>query len=336
MAKASSALIPPGHVWMAAIPILPLIIGTLVLGSLIEPGKRLAFLTIGSWDYLEKPVREFVHLGDMLVYVSFASIHVIACIGVIIYLVILMRRLPSRACRRSVAFSGVVALAIIALVLYFDWKSNELIIVQLGYKAICMAIETANLSTELASGCFDGDSTKLTWFAWVPTFSGMGAVAFAAGFAYGNADALPEYEDAEWQTVFNGRVNGLQKGLYALSMILVSSTIVITIFAHLPAGLFNDGNGLATAVSKYAIGLSTFWGAIFSLTLAATFAAPAYLLLRQTRGYQSVVGDAADLRAWLHEHVFVSIKKQLVNVASLLAPLLVGPLSSLFASFAGA
>lgn len=60
---------------------------------------------------------------------------------------------------------------------------------------------------------------------------------------------------------------------------------------------------------------------------------PAALLLRQASGYQSVAEDAAGLRVWLHGHVFVSIKNQLVNVASVLAPLLIGPVSSLLASF---
>ncbi len=146
----------------------------------------------------------------------------------------------------------------------------------------------------------------------------------------------PSIEDDEWRTVFIQRTKALQKSVYALSTVLVSSTVAITIFAHLPTGLLTDSSGLATAVSKYAVGLSTFWGALFSLTLVATFAAPAFLLLRQAYGYQSVAEDAADLRVWLHEHVFVSIKKQLVNVASLLAPLLVGPLSSLLVSFASA
>jgi hypothetical protein len=337
MSKSGSSLFPLRHVWFFAIPLLPLILGTVFLRSLIDPQEQLAFLKISTIDYLEKPIREFIHLGDMLIYSSFASIHVVVCIGVIVYFANMMRKLPSRACRKSVAFAGVIAISLIGLVFYFEWKANDLVIVQLGYKAICMAIETAELSTSLASRCFEeGVFTKLTLLAWIPTFSGMGAVVFAAGFAYGNADGLPAFEDAEWRTVFNERVKGLQKSLYAFSMVLVSSTIVITIFAHLPAGLLKDSSGLATAVSKYAVGLSTFWGALFSLTLAATFAAPAFLLLRQAYGYQSVAEDAANLRVWLHEHVFVSIKKQLVNVASLLAPLLVGPLSSLLASFASA
>lgn len=337
MSKAGPSLIPLGHVWLLAIPIMPLILGTVFLRALIDPRDHLAFLKIHTIDYLEKPIREFIHLGDMLIYASFTSIHVVVCVGVIVYLANMMRKLPSRACRKSLAFTGAIAILLIGLVFYFGWKANDLVIVQLGYKAICMAIETANLSTHLASKCFEeGVFSKLTLLAWVPTFSGMGAVVFAAGFAYGNADGLPAFEDAEWRTVFNERVKGLQRSLYALSIVLVSSTIVITIFANLPAGLLKDSSGLATAVSKYAVGLSTFWGALFSLTLAATFAAPAFLLSRQAYGYQSVTEDAADLRVWLHEHVFVSIKKQLVNVASLLAPLLVGPLSSLLASFAGA
>jgi len=337
MSKSGPSPFPLRHVWLVAIPILPLILGTLFLRSLIDPGQKLKFLEIDTFGYLEKPVREFIHLGDMLTYSSFAAIHVVICLGVIVYLANMMRKLPSRACWRSVVFTGATAISIIGLVFYFDWNSNDLVIVQLGYKAICMAIETADLSTRLAEGCFeDGISKKLTLFAWIPTFFGMGAVAFAAGFAYGNADGLPAVVDPEWRTVFNERARGLQKSLYALSMVLVSSTIVITLFAHLPAGLLKDSSGLATAVSKYASGLSTFWGALFSLTLAATFAAPAFLLFRQAYGYRSLVEDAADLRVWLHENVFISIKKQLVNVASLLAPLLVGPLSSLLSSLAGA
>lgn len=285
MPKSGPSLLPLKHVWLPAIPLLPLISGAALFRSLVDPQERLSFLKINTADYLGETIREFVHLGDMLTYSSFASIHVVVCVGVIVYLVYMMGKLPSRACRSAVAFSGVAGTLLICLILYFAWKANDLAIVQLGYKAICMSIETADLSTNLASGCFDeGVYTKLTLLAWVPTFSGMGAVVFAAGFAYGNAQALPAFEDAEWQTVFDKRVAGLQESLYALSLVLVSGTIVVTLFAHLPTALLKDGSGLAAAVSKYAVGLSTFWGALFSLTLVGTFAAPALLSLRQAYG----------------------------------------------------
>jgi len=83
------------------------------------------------------------------------------------------------------------------------------------------------------------------------------------------------------------------------------------------------------------VGLSTFWGALFSLTLMATFATPAFRILRHAYGFEVASKDAAGVHAWLHDHVFVSVKRQLANLVSLLAPLLVGPLSSLFSSLAG-
>lgn len=336
MPRSGPSLFPLRHVWLVVIPLLPLILGTLFLRLLVDPASKLGFLKIKATNYLAEPAREFIHLGDMLTYSSFAGIHIVVCIGVIVYLANMIRKLPSRACWRSIAFTGATAILLIGLILYFASKSNDLVIVQLGYKAICMTLETVKLSTDLTSGCFLEDAvSKLTLLVWIPTFLGMGAVAFAAGFAYGNTGGLPAVADAEWRNVFNERAKGLQKSLYALSMVLVSSTIVITLFAHLPTGLLNDTAGLAKAFSKYANGLSTFWGALFSLTLAATFTAPAFLLLHQAYDSESGAGEIANLRIWLHENVFVSIKKQFVNVASLLAPLLVGPLSSLLSSFAG-
>ena len=92
---------------------------------------------------------------------------------------------------------------------------------------------------------------------------------------------------------------------------------------------------LGAAISKYASGLSTFWGALFSITLIACFAMPALRLLGAAYGNLESKGDHAELRRWLHDHVFQSIRRQLTTVFSLLAPLLVGPLSSLFSSVAG-
>jgi hypothetical protein len=337
MSKHGPSALPPGHLWLTAVPLLPLVLGTLFLRSLIDPERRLSFLKVGLSDYLGESAREFIHLGDMLTYSSFAAIHVVICIGVIVFLASLTRKLPAEARRKALAFIGVTAVLLVGLMIYFAWKANHLAIVQLGFKAICKVLETAELSNKIASGCFEPMGfSKLTLLAWVPAFLGMGAVALAAGFAYGNAAGLPAHTDTEWRSVFNERARGLQKSLYAVSLVLVSSTIVITLFAHLPTGLLDGEGELAAAYTKYANGLSTFWGALFSLTVAATFAAPAFLLFRQAYGYQSLVDDTASLRIWLHENIFVSIKKQLVNVATVLAPLLVGPLSSLLSSVAGA
>ncbi len=151
---------------------------------------------------------------------------------------------------------------------------------------------------------------------------------------------LPPRGDAEdegqWRAALDARVQALQKAVYLLSAVLVSSTVTITLFAHLPVGLLPGGSGsLAAAVSTYATGLSTFWGALFSITLVATFAMPALSLLGAAYGRESQARDSDDLRDWLQAHVFQSIRRQFATVFSLLAPLLVGPLSSLLSSVSG-
>lgn len=337
MPKTASSFFPPKDLWLTLIPLLPLITLTIFLSWLIDPTEYLNFLKLDESQFLAKPGRDYIHLGDMLSYYALASFHVFVCISVICYFLYLVRSLPKREYLKSIVFLVGISMLAVVLVICFALFAEDIVLVQLGFKATCMAIEAAKLPTQLVGGgCFkQGDVSKLSLLAWIPTFSGMAAVIFAAAFAYGNAGGLPSFDDPEWRSVVDRRTKALQRSVYVLSTVLVSSTITITLFAHLPTGLLKGGDGLAKAVSEYALDLSTFWGALFSLTLVATFAAPAFRLLRQAYGYEAVTREPADLRAWLHEHVFVSVKKQLVNVVSLLAPLLVGPLSSLLSSLAG-
>src|SRR6185503_2225296 len=123
--------------------------------------------------------------------------------------------------------------------------------------------------------------------------SGMAAVAVASAFAYASAWVSPSSADtgdrrtSAWRETLEGRVKALQHSVYLLSAVLVSSTITITHFAHLPVGLLTSKEGafsLATAASRYATGLSTLWGALFSITLVATFAAPALRVFKEAYG----------------------------------------------------
>jgi hypothetical protein len=254
-----------------------------------------------------------------------------------------MRRLPVRQALGGAIFLAGVFLLVVAISLFFHLEADRQVLTQLGYKAICQVIAAAELPTRLvaAGQCFaETDISRLTWLAWIPTFSGMGAVAVAAAFAYASGRDLPtahDKNDPAWREALDRRVKALQRSVYLLSAVLVSSTITITLFAHLPGGLLTDDKevALAAAVSKYATGLSTFWGALFSITLVVTFAVPALRLLGQAYAAEDRSPDSADLQQWLREHVFQSLTRQLATVFSLLAPLLVGPLSSLLSSFSG-
>jgi len=339
MPKAGSPPSPTRDLWYSVLPVLPLILATLIASILIDPDKELSFLHIAKGEYLSEPQIAYRHLGDMLTYIALATIHCVLCIGVVVYFVRMMQELSVEQRRHARVFFSGTGVLIIGLILYLTVNADRDVLVQLGYKATCQVLQTADLPTKLVKACFTPGSvtiSKLTLLAWIPTFIGMATIVFAGAFTYGNASALPDPDEPSWRDVVEQRTKALQKSVYALSAVLVSSTITITLFAHLPIGLFEDKSDLAKALSHYAGGLSTFWGALFSLTLVATFAPPTLLLLRRAYEQDASTGPVEDLRSWLHEHVFVSLRKQFVNAASLLAPLLVGPLSSLFSSLASA
>ncbi len=328
------------HTWLAVVPLLPLLLFTGMLSWLIDPAVHLAFLEVTPDQFIARPQRDYVHLGDMLTYYALAACHSLLCVVVIAVFVHRMRRLSSRPRRRAAVLLAAVLVLLVAIGVFFEREANEQVLVQLGFKATCRLLEAADLSTALTSpGCFSGWISHLTWLAWLPTFSGMAAVAVAA--AYATACVSPssagsgERSTAAWREALELRVKALQHSLYLLSAVLVSSTITITQFSHLPVGLLTSSEGLpvATAVARFATGLSTFWGALFSMTLLATFAAPAVRVLDEAYAGRGTAGDSADLQQWLDEHVFQSMKRQFGTVLSLLAPLLVGPLSSLLSSF---
>jgi hypothetical protein len=342
MPKANGPVFPLRDAWLPVVPLLPLVLATLLLSPLLAPEAQLAFLRVDPTVFLARPQRDFIHLGDMLSYHALAAFHTLLCLAVVITFAIWTVRLPAARRRGALVFLAAILGLMIALGVVFKVEANYLVLVQLGYKAICQLIAAAELPTHLVEvgQCFRvNDISRLTWLAWVPTFAGIGTIAFAAAFSYASVRGLadPQESGAEaWRAALDERVKALQRSVYLLSAVLVSSTVTITLFAHLPVGLLPEGNAgsLAAAVSRYATGLSTFWGALFSITLVATFAAPALRLLGQAYGTETAA-SGAELQSWLREHVFQSLKRQLVTVFSLLAPLLVGPLSSLLSSVSG-
>jgi hypothetical protein len=342
MPKSAAPTFPLRDAWLAVVPLLPLMLFTGTLATLIDPAARLQFLQVAPEQFIARPQLEYVHLGDMLTYYSLAALHTLLCVAVIVVFIRRTSRLPRRRRDSAVAFLGAILLLLVAVGIFFERQADDQVLVQLGFKATCGLLEAARLSTHLtAPGCFGNGISRLTWLAWLPTFSGMAAVAVAAAFAYGTtcvspADAAGDRSSPAWRETLEARVKALQHSVYLLSAVLVSSTITITQFSHLPVGLLAGKDGdlsIAAAAAKFAAGLSTFWGALFSLTLVATFAVPAMRLFEDAYGEPRAAAESADLQQWLDEHVFQSVKRQLGTVLSLLAPLLVGPLSSLLSSF---
>jgi hypothetical protein len=146
---------------------------------------------------------------------------------------------------------------------------------------------------------------------------------------------LPQSSETAWRTAFAARARTLQRGFYVLSTVLITSTVTIMLFLGLPSALVAD-EATGLAVTSFARGMTVFWGTVFTLTLFAIFAPSAYHLLRMAKRHEMASDAPAEVSAWLHEEIYVSIPRQLGNLAALLAPLLVGPVGSVLEKLAAA
>ena len=82
MSKSAAPIFPFRDAWLVVLPVLPLMFFTGMLSWLIDPAVHLAFLDVTPNDFIVRPQREYVHLGDMLTYYSLAAFHTLLCVAV--------------------------------------------------------------------------------------------------------------------------------------------------------------------------------------------------------------------------------------------------------------
>jgi hypothetical protein len=256
-----------------------------------------------------------------------------------------IHQLPKALIKRAYIYMAITTIAFSILAYVIHIFANNLILTQLGYKSICILLSKAELQTSLVwpdpgghshtgEACFLPRNTRLVWLAYTPVMLGMLAIMMASAFTTVMASAPIPSADKQWRPHFLSRIKLLQKSFYLLSLVLVTSTITILYFTSLPLELLDD-KGLISALNKLFNGLTAFWGGLFTATLFATFTPAALILIKHARNYQSGPATPSGLGEWLHETVFVSIKKQMMNVLVMIAPMLVGPFSELLKSLSG-
>jgi hypothetical protein len=331
-------ILTPQLIWFVVLPGLPLILGVILLQVLVTPTSDIAFFPFAmgyaSSVFLSPPEGIPILLGNIFTYVSVSVFHTIVCGSAIGFFI---HHLYQRRIIMTLRMLGFIVCGLIfsmLLVLFLSTFANQLILIELGYKWVCFMLEGAGLEIifgENSVDCIAG-THRLTWMAWIPSFFGIGAVVFAAAFAYAVATKDPDLAHAEeWESNFLDRVRAIQRGFYVLSLVLVSSTITIMLFTSLPLGvLAGEPDAFAGIVKSYSSGATVYWGTIFTLTLGATFAPAVYCLLQNAQQHEG--DDASDM---IHEHVFVSSKQQLGNVLALFAPLMIGPAGSILGNFSG-
>lgn len=345
----SMRIFPPYFLWFVVIPMLPFFFGTATLSFFINPVldsneifvKHLFAISIG---YIEQPERTLTHLSDLLSYFSITSVHAIVCLIVTGFFLYQIHQLPTALIKRTYVYMTITTVVLLIFAYFIHLYANNLMLTQLGYKSICVLLGKADLQTSLVwpdpgdgnkgEVCFRPEFTRLVWLAYTPVMFGVLAIICASAFTTVMASESIPSADEQWRPHFLARVNILQKSFYLLSLVLVTSTVAIFLFTSLPLDLLTD-NTLKAALSKFINGITAFWGGLFTATLFATFAPAVFLFIGHTLDHQKGPTKPAGLGEWLHESVFVSIKKQATNVLMMIAPMFVGPLGSLLQKLSG-
>ena len=318
--------------WLAALPVLPLLAAMTIMQ--VMPGTLLQLPALTSNDILADPDLRLVHMGDLLAYSAVAFLHSVVCLGAIVTLVAWLRGLPKAVRSRAKTLIGIQLVILLVLVVAVYLLAADLALVRVAFRNVCVLLSQAPLGTGIAEGCeVAGVLSPLVYLAWLPTFAGMGIVIVASSLMAAATAPLGDDEET-WKAGFALRSRLLQRGLYLLSTVLVTSLLTFVLFAHLPVGLVAEETSQA-ALTNYAGGLSAFMGVLFTLTLVATVAAPGILLFREARLLESRAENPVALHDWLQAEIFVSTRKQLINAAVMLAPLLAGPVGSLLEKAAG-
>jgi hypothetical protein len=119
------------------------------------------------------------------------------------------------------------------------------------------------------------------------------------------------------------------------SVVLVTGIINMGAWMRWPAALFPPA--YATEINGIALGVTTFWGATFTLTtVAAYLPAAVYVRMRAVEDFARINPDKtpAEQETWLKEHnLTISPGTQLVPIAAMIGPVIASPLSALLSNF---
>ena len=318
----------------AALPVLPFVGAAAILQFLSPP-------PIDPTDYAKVfgtgASALMAHLGDRFIYAAVAYLQLATCLAVMVYYGLRLREFDQarrRGAFRIMAVTG--ACAVIAVVLVRSLHGAAYV---LTFQNIRDLLQQASVTHDFSKLAYHvpaipylADITPLAVVVGLPFLFGVLAVITAVPVGAAAA-SFQLVEDGEWQVSFAERVAMLQRAFYALSLVLVASTLALMLFFQLPAEIALDEGRVA--LLRYARGLTVFWGAVMTLTLLAVFTPPVLALRSQAKARYRSSGDVRDFNDWFAEQVSLSPQRQLANLATMLAPIMIGPLGGLLQSFFG-
>jgi hypothetical protein len=314
--------------------VLPFVGGAVIFQFLspppIDPTDYTKFFSTGATAFI-------AHLGDRFTYAAVAYLQLATCLSVMAYYALRLRELDQARRRGAVRILAVTAVwSAIAVALVRSMHGAAYV---LTFQNIRDLLQQASVTHDFSKPAYHvpavpylADITPIAVVVGLPFLFGVLAVITAVSVGAAAATFQP-IEDGEWQVSFAERVVMLQRAFYALSLVLVTSTLGLMLFFQLPAEIALDEGRIA--LLRYARGLTIFWGAVMTLTLLAVFTPPVLALRSQAKARYRSVGEVRDFKEWFAEQVSLSPQRQLANLATMLAPIMIGPLGSLLQSLFG-
>lgn len=314
---------PTDRTWLALAfaPVLPLACASIVLELATPSSSTQWFSALAGQASL--PID---HFGDWLALVTVAFLQMMTCVGVLVWQTQHIRALePERRkhVQRTVAVVCILGAAVLLASRLLDSASY-----QLTYDTIRTLM--LDSSARVLGEAYLLGQSRLFFVTMVPFLFGVAVTALATGLAVGMYTQLPRNPKALSESFLAQALQQLKRSFNALAAVLVASTLLLSLYLQLPIGTLDAKSALA--LQNYALAMTLFWGATMTLTLFAIFLPTTIALHRSARDRFAGSGDDIGYAAWLESQGFGALKQQLTHVATALAPLMIGPLGSLFQS----
>lgn len=338
---------PVGWFGYAIVPVVPFMLGAGImqlsapwqLGGVPADGLTSGRMNLDVLRHLnvstiDASVAAFSHLGDQLTYAAAAFLQMMTCAVVIVFQLQHLRELKGAIRRdtcRILVGTMLLTLGVLALIHVTMAAPYQLSYLMIRQLLLLSAGWPEQFAADGPGGILFSQS-RLFYASLVPFTLGAIAVALmtASVAAIATADGDPK---KEWETEFAKRVAQLQNFFRMSSVVLVASAVALMLFVQLPIGLMDEAS--ATAIAKFAQGLTVYWGSVMTLTLVAVFLLPVISLHREARAYYSKTETDKSFTEWLNDRGQLSVKRHLANLATMLAPVLVGPIGALMQSLFG-
>lgn len=313
------------------LPLLPLIVGFVLLGLIDDPKTGIAPHLPGTDDLIAGNL-DLIFFNAFLPYLSVTLFHVAACIAVIVHLGQKLLSMPKTA-RDSALWIFGATMILLVLIGVFVRSGDGTGALNIGYRYVCMVLSSADVAGHiLPTDCTADGLSRLAWLALLPVIAGLVAAALASAVTSTCFAPLDATEPEEVEADLARRGALIEQAFKAVAFVLVTSILALVIFYRLPLAFIDEDKAAAALWTGYAQGVTLYWGVLFTLTLVCIFGPGTVMLNARLR--ESLGGLAGlSLPDSLNQQ---ATRQQVINILTTLAPLLIGASGSVLETIAGA